>query len=217
MQGAGDAGRDTGGLPMKATIEIGQPSQTQHVPASLTKTRRYAWIAGSLAVLGLGVGIWWGVATYVGILDRISAFERIPIPSSKVTMISGAGTRVLYVEHARRTPFPVLRFLRFAVVDPSGRAVAVQTYEGDLRYDVPGEPGRIGTAVATFEADADGAYSIDVIGPNTAGAIVAIGDDAARSSIPAIFGSIALLSISAVGGAVLLGLRISKNGRRGQP
>jgi hypothetical protein len=193
---------------MKATIDIGQPSQTQHVPPSPTKTRRYGWIVGSLAVLGLGVGIWWGAATYVGILDRISAFERIPIPSSKVTMISGPGMRVLYVEEARRTPVPVLRFV---VVDPRGRAVAVQTYEGDLRYDVPGEPGRIGRAVATFEADADGAYSIDVIGPNTAGAIVAMGDDVARSSIPAMSGSIALLSISAVGGAVLLGQRISND------
>ena len=56
---------------MNATIETGQPSQTQHVPASLTKTLRYGWIAGSLALLGLGVGIWWGVATCVGMLDRI--------------------------------------------------------------------------------------------------------------------------------------------------
>ena len=129
-------------------------------------------------------------------------------------MISEPGTRVLYVEEARRTPVP---FLRFAVVNPGGRAVTVQTYAGQLRYDVPGEPGRIGTAVAAFEADAEGAYSIDVIASTTAGAIVAIGDDAARSSIPAILGSIALLSISAVGGAVLLGLRMSMNGRRNQP
>ena len=199
---------------MKATIEIGQPSQTQHVPESPPKTRRHGWIARSLAVLGLGVGIWWGVATYVGMLDHISAFGRIPIPSSNVTVTSGPGTKVIYVEEARRTPVPALRF---AVVGPSRRAVAVQTYEGDLRYDVPGEPGRIGRAVATFQADADGAYSIDVIGPNTAGAIVAIGDDVARSSIPSILGSLALVAMSAVGGAVLLGLRISKDGRRSRP
>jgi hypothetical protein len=197
---------------MKATIEIGQPSRTQHVPASPPKTRRHGWMAGNLAVLGWGVGIWWGVASYVGMLDRISAFERIPIPSSKVTTVSGPVTKVLYVEEARRTNVPALRFV---VVDPSGRAVAVQMYEGDLRYDVPGEPGRIGRAVATFEADASGAYSIDVIGPNTAGAIVAIGDDVARSWIPAILGSLALLLISAAGG--LLGLRISKTGRRSKP
>ena len=111
---------------MKATIEIGQPSRTPHAPASPPKTRRYGWFAGSLAVLGLGVGIWWGIASYVGMLDRISAFERIPIPSSEVSVTSEPGTKVLYVEDARRTPVPALRF---AVVDPSGRAVAVQTYE----------------------------------------------------------------------------------------
>ena len=42
--------------------------------------------------------------------------------------------------------------------------------------------------VATFQAESEGGYSIDVIGPNTAGAIVAMGDDVARSSIPSILG-----------------------------
>jgi hypothetical protein len=121
-------------------------------------------------------------------------------------------TKVLYVEAARRTPVPTVRF---AVVDPSGHAVPVQTYGGDLRYDVPDEPGRIGRAMATFEAGIAGAYSIEVIGPKTDGAIVAIGDDVARPSVPQILGALFLLSISAVGGAVLLGRRIS-TGRRDQ-
>lgn len=167
------------------------------------------WIAGSLVLLGVGVAIWWGIASYLGMRDRISAFERVPIPSSRVMMISEPATKVLYVEAAGRTPVPVVRF---SVVNPSGRTVVVRTYESDLRYDVPNETGRIGRAVAAFEANVQGVYSIDVFGTSTEGAIVAIGDDVARPSVPAILGALFLLSISAVGGAVLLGRRISPGG-----
>jgi hypothetical protein len=190
-----------------------QSTRTLPLPPPPRNRRRPRWIAGSLVLLGIGVAIWWGVATYLGMLDRISAFERVPIPSFRVTVISEPVTKVLYVEAARRTPLPDVRF---TVVDPSGRTVAVRTYEGDLRYDVPDEPGRIGRAVATFEVDAEGIYSIDVVGRSIEGAIVAIGDDVARPSVPAILGALFLLSISAVGGAVLLGRRIS-TGRRDQP
>jgi hypothetical protein len=195
---------------MTALTGTKRPNRTLLLPPPPPTHNRPRWIAGTLVLLGIGVAIWWGVATYLGMLDRISAFERIPIPSSEVIVTSELGTKVLYVESGRRSPLPAARF---AVVDPSGRAVAVRTYEGDLRYDVPDEPARIGRAVATFEADAGGVYSIDVIGPATEGAIVAIGDDVARPSVPAILGALLLLSISAVGGAVLLARRISTRRR----
>jgi hypothetical protein len=198
---------------MSAMTETERPNRTPPLPPPPPNHNRPRWIAGTLVLFGVGVAIWWGVASYLGMLDRISALERVPIPSSRVTVISEPVTKVLYVEAARRTPVPAVRF---AVVDPSGRAVAVRTYEGDLRYDVPDEPGRIGRAVATFEANAAGVYSIDVTGPSTDGAIVAIGGDVARPSVPAILGALSLLSISAVGGAVLLGRRISAS-RRDQP
>jgi hypothetical protein len=198
---------------MSALTETEQPTGALPLPPAPRNGRRPRWIAGSIVLLGVGVAIWWGVATYLGMLDRISSFERVPIPSSRVTMISEPVTKVLYVEAARRTP---MTDVRFAVVDPSGRDVAVRIYEGDLRYDVPNEPGRIGRAVATFEANAEGPYSIDVFGPNTQGSIVAIGDNVARPSVPAILGALFLLSISAVGGAALLGRRIS-TGRRDRP
>ena len=198
---------------MTALTEIERPNGARSLPPPPPRADRRRWIAASLVILGLGVAICWGLATYLRMLDRISAFERVPIPSSEVTAISEPGTKVLYLEGGPRVTVPTVRF---AVVDPSGHAVPMQTYEGDLRYDIPDEPGRIGRAVATFEANAKGVYSIDVIGTSTEGAIVAIGDDVARPSIPQILGALFLLSISAVGGAVLLGRRIS-TGRRDQP
>lgn len=195
---------------MSAMTATERPNRTLPLSPPPPNDHRHRWTAGTLVLLGVGVAIWWGVASYLGMLDRISAFERAPIPSSRVTVISEPVTKVLYVEAARRTPLPDVRF---TVVDPSGRTVAVRTYEGDLRYDVPDEPGRMGRAVATFEANVKGVYSIEVIGPSTEGAIAAIGDDVARPSVPQVLGSLSLLSISAVGGAVLLGRRVSR-GRR---
>lgn len=195
---------------MSALTETERPNRTPHLPPPSLDRHRPRWMAGTLVFVGVGVAIWWGVASYLGMLDRISAFERAPIPSSRVTEIAEPVRKVLYVEAARRTPLPDVRF---TVLDPRGQAVEVRTFEGDLRYDVPGEPGRIGRAVATFEADAEGRYSIDVIGPSIEGAIVAIGYDVARPSVAQILGALFLLSISAVGGAVLLGRRIS-TGRR---
>lgn len=196
---------------MTALRDIERPNRTQPLPPPPPTVSRRRWISGTIVVLGVGVAIWWGLAIYLGMLDRISAFERVPIPSSEVTVASEPGTKVLYLEGGRRVPGPAVRF---TVLDPSGRAVAVQTYEGDLRYDVPKEPGRVGRAVAAFEADTEGAYSIDVIGPNTEGRIVAIGTDVARPSVPGILGTLFLLSISAAGGALLLGQRLST--RRGR-
>ena len=195
---------------MSALIETERPNRTPPLPPPALDRHRPGWIAGIFVFLGVGIAIWWGVASYLGMLDRISAFERFGPPSTQVSVTLDAGTNVLYVEAARRTPPPDIRF---TIVDPSGRTVAVRTYEGDLRYDVPDEPGRIGRAVATFEANVEGVYSIDVIGPSIDGAIVAIGDDVAQPSVLAILGALFLLSISAVGGAVLLGRRISTGGR----
>ena len=191
---------------MSAMIDTERSHRTLPLPPPPPNYNRSRWIAGTLVLLGIGVAIWWGIVTYLRMLDRISAFERVPIPSSGVTVTSEPVTKVFYVEATRRTPVPAVRF---AVLDPGGRAVEVRMYEGDLRYDVPDKPGRIGRAVATFEANAEGLYSINVIGSSTEGAIVAIGDDVARPSVPQILGALFLLSISAVGGAVLLGRRIS--------
>ena len=198
---------------MSALTETERPNRIPSLPPRPLDRHRSRWIAGTLVLLGVGVAIWWGVASYLGMLDRISSFQRVPIPSSRVTVISEPVTKVLYLEASPRTPVPAIRF---RVVDPSGRTVAVRTYEGDLRYDVPEEPGRIGRAAATFEPRVEGVYSVDVIGTNTEGASVAIGDDVARPSVPSILGALFLLSISAVGGAALLGRGIS-TGRMGQP
>jgi hypothetical protein len=78
--------------------------------------------------------------------------------------------------------------------------VQVRPYALDLRYDVPGAPGALGTAVAVFDADRTGTYWVGtdavVAGGTTT---LAIGDDLApeviRSvAVPTTIGVLVLLA-----------------------
>lgn len=189
---------------MNATTQLERLRITQPPPPSRPRAGRRGWIVGPLVLAGLALAIWWGVASYLGMIDRIADFRRVPIPSSE-TIVLERGTQVLSVEAGRLAPIPDIRFV---VVTPDGGAVPVQPYEGELRYDVPDAPGRLGRAVATFEADAPGAFTIDVVGPGADGAVVAIGEDAARAALPSILGALGLLSVSALGGLFLLVRRL---------
>ena len=194
-----------------SAVKTERPNRTPPLPPPPLDRHRPRWIAGTFVFLGVGVAIWWGVASYLGMLDRISAFERFGLPSTQVSVTLEPVTNVLYVEAARRTPPPDVRF---TVVDPSGRTVAVRDVRGRSSLRRPRRAGHAsGVRWPPSRQDVEGVYSIDVIGPSTEGAIVAIGDDVAQPSALAILGALFLLSISAVGGAVLLGRRISTGGR----
>jgi hypothetical protein len=167
------------------------------------------WTGGLLVLLGLGVAIWWGATTFLGMVDDLAALRRVTIPGTRVVVLD-AGTQVISVENDRQA---AASDLRFAVVGPGGIAVRVDPYDGDLRYDVPDRPGRVGRAVAMFEAAIEGRYTVRVDGHATTGSVVAIGEDAARAALPSILGALGLMSASIVGGAVVLALGVAR--RRG--
>jgi len=177
-------------------------------PATVGHGRRPLWVAGLLVLLGIGLAIWWGGATYLGMVDDLTGLHRVQIPSAEMVVLD-EGRQILSVESGRLDSFSDLRF---AVVDPDGAAVPVDPYEGDIRYDVPDQPGRVGRAVATFETGSPGRYTVRVDGRAATGAILAIGEDASRAALPEILGAMALLAASLVGGAILLALRIARRG-----
>jgi hypothetical protein len=165
-------------------------------------------MAGLLVLLGIGLAIWWGAATYLGMVDDLRGLHRVQVPSARMVVLD-EGTQILSVESGRLATFSDLRF---AVVGPDGAAVPVDPYEGDLRYDVPDQPGRVGRAVATFETGSPGRYTLRVDGRAATGAILAIGEDASRAALPEILGAMALMAASLAGGAILLALRIARWG-----
>jgi hypothetical protein len=201
---------------MTATTQIQRPHASQPLPpppATVRRGRMTGWTGGSLVLLAFGLAIGWGAATYLEMVDDLAALRRVPIPSTQIVLLD-AGRQVLSVEGDRQAAIPDLRF---AVLTPDGVALHVDPYVGDLRYDVPDEPGRVGRAVATFDADSPGRYTVRVDGRATSGAVVAIGEDAPRAALPSILGALALLVASIVGGAILLALGVARTrggGRR---
>ena len=177
-------------------------------PASTRRGWMAGWTGGLLALLAFGVAIWWGATTYLGMVDDLAALRRVTIPSTQVVVLD-AGTQVVSVENNRQ---PAASDLRFTVVGPDGIAVRVDPYDGDLRYDVPDQPGRVGRGVATFEAATAARYTVRVDGRATSGAVVAIGEDAARAALPSFLGALGLMSASIVGGVVVLALSVARRG-----
>lgn len=139
------------------------------------------WAAGAIAVVGVVAAIAWGWQTY-GVLEaRLDDLPRSEVPGEVLVDVAEPhGMTVFYEDPAVAGGF-VVEWRRFGtadhpvdvrVTDPSGRAVAVDAYVGELRFDV-GD--RVAIATATFEAPAPGTYTVTVDGDAPAGARVSVG------------------------------------------
>jgi hypothetical protein len=194
---------------MTALTRIERPSARPPLSlpaATVGRSGKPGWVGALVVLLGFGLAIWWGTATYLGMVDDLARLHRVQVPSTHVVVLD-EGTQILSVESGRMATFSDLRF---AVVGPDGDAVSVEPYEREIRYDVPARPGRVGRAVASFETDSPGRYTVRVDGRAAMGAILAIGEDASRAALPEILGAMALMAASLVGGAILLALRIAR-------
>ena len=118
--------------------------------------RGYA-LAVMVAVIGATVAALWTVTGYLDQVQRPEQYARTEVPGVASVAITQTGSHVVYVEGAG----PVrLSAADLTVTAPQGSQVAVSPYSLDLRYDVPGTPGQLGTAVAVFEADRTGTYQV---------------------------------------------------------
>ena len=168
-----------------------------------------------VAVVGVTTAAVWGVT---GILDQVQqpeGFVRADISHGVSLTLTQVGPHVIYYEGRDPTAVPADRL---TVVDAAQRSVPVRPYRLDLRYDVPGKPGTLGTAIAVFDADRTGSFVIrtDATVSKVQGQL-AVGDDLAPATVRAIAipGLAALLSLIA---AITLAARTwSRRERRSQP
>ena len=195
---------------------------TRTVPTG--RRLRYG-LAVLVAVIGVTTAALWGVT---GVLDQVQQpgrFVRADISAGVSVTLTQVGPHVIYYEG--RDPTAVSAD-QLKVLDAAQRAVTVRPYRLDLRYDVPGRPGVLGTAVAVFDADRTGSYVIRtgsyVIRTDATQALagdaqaqLAVGDDLAPGTVRAIAipGLAALLSLVA---AITLAARTwSRRERRTRP
>ena len=160
-------------------------------------------LAALVAIIGLTTAIVWCVT---GIRDQTqapAAFVRVEVPGTVSVVLTQVGQHVVYYEGDDPT---ALSAGQVEVTAANGAAIEVRPYAHDLRYDLPHQPGVVGTAIAVFDADRTGSYSIGtkaiVAGP---GARLAVGDDLAPATVRAIAfpALLAFLSVlAAVAGAV---------------
>jgi hypothetical protein len=174
-----------------------------------------------VAVVGVTTAALWGVT---GVLDQVQqpeGFVRADLSNGVFLTLSQVGPHVIYYEGHDPT---TVSADQVRVVDAGQRAVPVRPYRLDLRYDVPGKPGVLGTAIAVFDADRTGSFVIRTDSTGSPDAMVqdahaqlAVGDDLAPGTIRAIAipGLAALLSLIA---AITLAARTwSRRERRSQP
>jgi len=168
-----------------------------------------------VAVVGVTTAAVWGVT---GVLDQVQqpqGFARADISAGVSLTLTQVGPHVIYYEG--HDPAAVSAN-QLTVLDAAQRAVPVRPYRLDLRYDVPGQPGALGTAIAVFDANRTGPFVIRTDATvQDAQAQLAVGDDLAPGLVRAIAipGLAALLSLIAA--ITLAAGTWSRRERRSQP
>jgi hypothetical protein len=141
-------------------------------------------LAVLVAIVGTTAAALWAVTGFLDQVQRPEQFARTETPGIASVTITQTGAHVIYLEGAA----PVeLDAADVTVIGPQGSPVAVRPYALDVRYDVPGAPGRVGTAVAVFDADRTGTYQVGTqaiaAGQTATTTTLAVGDDLAPELI----------------------------------
>ncbi len=150
---------------------------TPFSPQTTPSTRPWWLAAGTVLVLGVLVGLAWSTVALLRMVDRPAGFARTTVPGSVSLQLARGERSVVYAEHDRSTTLPALSV---TVTGPNGASVTTHTFRGDLVYDVPDQPNRLGNAVSSFDAHTAGTYTITTPTEPAAGdPTLAVGTDLA--------------------------------------
>jgi hypothetical protein len=215
------------------------PTHPSPPPTRVRKrpSRGWYWAAGILAVLGLTAAFVWGALGTITALDRVDDFDRVTIPGAMTVLVADPGTKVIYYESpaavaryadptatgrtaTRWNPAtgatievgyaagtPTWQQLGLQVTGPGGVVVPVRSYRSTARYDV--HPGRIGRAVARFDAMTAGPYRVSAARATGTATTLSVGDDFARTIATTTLGA-ASLGLTTVLAAVLIAVVTSR-------
>jgi hypothetical protein len=162
-----------------------------HMPS-----RAWYWVAVAILVLGVSLGVAWGVVSTVRTHDHARALPRTHAPGTLEVRVDDGASRLIYFEGDGR---PDVAALGLTVTAPDGSAVPVEPYKTIMDYDVAGW---IGSPIASFATPVEGTYTVSAQGSYGQGA-VSVGDDFLRTQAIDIVGALAVAMASFVVGVVL--------------
>ena len=159
-------------------------------------SRSWFWPGIGIAVVGLVVGLVFGITSYQDSQEEIDTFARLSVPGAVTLQVDEPGQQVVYYEGDESVG---IDDLVVGIIDPAGATVAVASYEGELIYETTDLT--LGRAIASFDAAQTGAYAIEVIGVATGQ--ITVGQSFSRLALPGILVGLAIAGLSLVAGFVL--------------
>ena len=155
-------------------------------------SRAWYWLALAILAAGVVLPAVWGVASVDTALDEARAFPRAAVPGAVTITVTEPGDQMVYFTGSG-DPSPGSLGLR--VTDPAGVSVPITPYDLAVEVDLAGD---VGAAVATFSADAEGAYVVSSAGNGAHDGAIAVGANVARDALPDVLGALAVMLLSVV-------------------
>lgn len=149
-----------------------------------------------VAVVGLAVGLGFGITSYRNSQQMIDTFSRTSVPGTMTVQVDEPGQRVVYYEGGQNVS---LGELVVTIIGPVGSTVAVAPYETELIYETTDLT--LGRAIASFDAAQIGDYEIEVGGVDSGQ--VTVGESFARIALPGVLGGLAIAGLSLLAGLAL--------------
>ena len=137
-----------------STISAGPVTGRWTAAASKKPTATWYLVALAIALIGVGLAGVWGVRSVNDANSRASAFPGATVPGAATVKVADPGDQMIYFSGSGN---PTVETLGLKVEDPRGVEVPTVPYDLALKVDLAGD---VGTAIATFAADRQGAYTV---------------------------------------------------------
>ena len=176
--------------------EQASPYPNPGQPPPLRPGRAGYWIAAGVVLAGMVIAAVWVVLGLRSVSRDVQSFPRSALPARLTVPVTEPGRQVIYYEGGRTGGGT---FLGLTVLGPDGQQPAVQGPGRRIDYNIGGHSGY---AMAMFDADRPGQYTIEAQGGQPGGAI-AVSKNMSGAIIRTVVGPLATLFVTVVAGVVL--------------
>ena len=136
-----------------AAAAFGEPAKARKPPSGW-----WYWLALPIAVLGIGIGIWWFVHGFTTLGDNVEQLQRVPVGGQGLVTLT-EGDQSIYFESADGQDVAVPQLRIEIVPEGGGAALALRNHDGSVTYSVDGYDGQ---SIYGFDAPRDGRYAVSV-------------------------------------------------------